>query len=380
MNTFLKLSFCLLLGASSLNTLAALDPNQQAAQNELRSRVSGGATTLNNLTGINMDPNRVHVYSGIEDTSVASQDIVNGIGFARERRLLGLTYWVRYEDPDQTTRTDDPALDTNDNGRWISQGDDPGGARNGDRCLIYLPSRVIDPAIYDPQEYSSTLWHELFHCYQYHQQFIVERQYTQRYGIWMIEGMAEWVGEFLVDGTDVGANRFTMFMDPMRFGRSIFRRDYDNLLFFHHVAQKSGNPLSLLARAKDWFIPSFSPLESGDQRIYEAIVQDGDPAKTRRTFPSGLWEKPEWADFDVMPADNPWDVSVPGTDLVTSQYRKENPIELPGETRDQTVTLAPQVPKLNLIKLTEANRFFRIQPSECSRNGKASRGARTRSH
>jgi len=153
------------------------------------------------------------------------------------------------------------------------------------------------------------LAHEMFHCYQVG---LAPNRLTWRDTAkarpWIVEGSAEWAGEAIAGPGPDGADWWGRYLSTP--GTSLFKRGYDAVGFYQHIAERKVNVWKLLDKML---------FASNEDAYHTGADPGGDPFLD--TWASGFY-RASWG--NPWYADGPWSPSDKLPD-VTFQVRKDHP-------------------------------------------------------
>ena len=123
-------------------------------------------------------------------------------------------------------------------------------------CAIHVEPKLQNEGTSADQ--SATMAHEMFHCFQFdwarQHGFVMSKDNTPD---WITEGSAEWVGELLGGPSPTGDYWWDKYLE--HFGTSLFRRGYDAVGFYQHMAEEGINPWHQFDNILAAYAQSLSP-------------------------------------------------------------------------------------------------------------------------
>jgi hypothetical protein len=130
---------------------------------------------------------------------------------------------------------------------------------------------------------AETVNHEVFHCFAAEAFPDLKTFYSVKPAFgWVIEGLAEWVGDSL-NGTDEGTPyHWTEYLSAPGPGRSLFSRSYDAIGFYSHLAESGSDPW----KVADPMLKAVAG-GAGNDGAFTAALGGGDPNRVLDSWASG---------------------------------------------------------------------------------------------
>jgi hypothetical protein len=196
----------------------------------------------------------------------------------------------------------DPATVTTNSLGWSLSLDAKGGwVGEPVTCQIGVPAKTLAKS---HQVILEVVIHEVFHCFEAEGFRDLATFNGKAYVPWMVEGMAEWVGNSLAGSGEAAFRNWQDYLtDP---GRPLYTRSYDAIGFYAHLAESGIDPWRV-------FDPMFTAVQKGgNDAAFSAALAAGDATRFLDSWPSGFarGRRPGTA----------WDTTGPGITADAAEY------------------------------------------------------------